>query len=308
MKSKIAITLLSTLVFLILLFPFDDLSDLVTAQIVKASGQTAFLQFEKLNLSLIPHLGLSMQKVDFESPQAPRLHTDELIISPSLSSLLYKKPYGHVIANGLFRGSADLQVSKGDRSETGTAREKIKIKAQKISLHEVQELAQLPVPLQGQLQIDSVIQADLTLKEQPEMDIELQVQQFEIPTASVPTPMGPLVLPEVKMGQIQLKGRLSGGNFLIEKGTLGQGNDDLQGNIKGSLGLTLENRGGMPVPRFESYTFDVELKVKKAFQERASALLFLLDSYKSPTSDGAIYKFKISGMNFYMPPSITALR
>lgn len=307
-KGKIFVGIISTLVFLFLLFPFDDLSDLVSVQVSKLSGNTIYLQFQKLKMSLFPQPGLKMESVYFESVNTPAISIQDLKITPSVSGLIYKKPYGQVSAQGLFKGDVDIALGRGSRSEAGAEREKIEVKAQKVSLLDLKQLAGLPLVLKGQLNLNSEILADPTWKEQPEMDLNVMIQQFELPPASVPTPMGPLTLPELKLGQIDLKGKLSGGNFVIEKGQIGKDSDELHGTIKGSLGVQMENRGGLPSPHFGSYSFEVELKVKKSFQDKASTFLIFLDGYKSPAPEGALYKFKVSGGNFMMPPSITALR
>lgn len=307
-KTKISLTIFSALIFLFFLFPFDDLSDLVSVQVSKLSGNTIYLEFQKLKMSLFPQPGLKMESVYFESLNTPAISIQDLKISPSISGLLYKKPYGQINAQGLFSGNLDLSLGRGTHSENGTEREKIEVKAQKISLHDLKQLANLPLPLKGQVNLNSEIMADPTWREQPEMDLNITVQQFELPVSSVPTPIGPLTLPELKLGQIQIKGKLSGGNFQIEKGLIGQDNDELRGSIKGSLGIQVENRGGIPAPLFGSYSFEVELKVKKSFQDRANTFLIFLDGYKTAAADGALYRFKITGGNFMMPPNITALR
>lgn len=307
-KGKIFLALFSTLAFLFILFPFDDLSDWVSSQVSKLSGNSVFLQFQKLRLNLVPTPGLKMEKVFFQAINTPSLSVEQLTITPSFSGVIYKKPYGQVNVQGFLKGDLDLSLSHAPRSEAGTEREKIEIQAQKISLKDVKQLANLPIQLKGQLQLGSTTLADFTWKEQPESEVDLTISQFELPPSSVPTPMGPLTLPEFKLAQVQIKGRLSAGNFLIEKAVFGKESDELQGNVKGSLGLNLENRGGMPAPVFGSYHFDIELKVKKTFQDKASAFLIFLDSYKSPTPEGFSYRFKLSGENFYAPPTIGALR
>lgn len=309
-KKKIFFALLSTLIFLFILFPFDDLSDLVSTQVSKLSGNTIYLQFQKLKMSLFPTPGLKMEKVFFQASQTPAISLESLTITPSLSGMIYKKPYGQVSLHGLMKGDIELSLSKGARTEGGAEREKLEIHGQKLALKDLKELANLPIQMRGQLQFASTALADATWKEQPEADLDLTINQFELPPASVATPLGPLNLPEFKLGQVFMKGRLSAGNFNIEKGTLGKETDDIHGTVKGSLGLVLENRAGSgtPVPIFGSYNFDIEFTVKKSFQDRASAFLIFIDSYKSSVPEGAVYRFKLTGVNFLTPPTIGALR
>ncbi|MBL7671250.1 MAG: type II secretion system protein GspN [Bdellovibrionaceae bacterium] len=309
-KGKLFFALISTLVFLFILFPFDDLSDLVSTQVSKATGNSLYLQFQKLKMSLFPTPGLKMEKVFIQASQVPSINMESLTITPSLSGLIYKKPYGQVSIHGVMKGDLELSLSKGPRTEGGAEREKIEIHGQKLALKDLKELTSLPFQMKGQLQFSTSALADSTWKEQPEAEMDLTINQFELPPASVATPLGPLNLPEFRLGHILMKGRLSGGNFNIEKGTLGKETDEIHGTVKGSIGLTLENRppAAMPVPIFGSYNFDIEFTVKKSFQDRASAFLIFIDTYKSTVPQGAVYRFKISGVNFMAPPTIGALR
>lgn len=310
-KGKIFATFVSTLFFLFVLFPFDDLSDLVSVQVSKVTGNAVYLQFQKLKMSLFPTPGLNMKKVYLEMINTPALSAEDLTITPSVMGLLSKKPYGKVSVQGLMGGDVDLSLSKGSKSDAGTEREKIDVHVQKIALHDLKQMVNLPAQLRGHLQLNSTILADLNWKEQPDVELDLNISQLEVTQFMIAIPnFGSLNLPDINLGQVALKGRMNNGSFNIEKAVLGKDNDELQGTIKGSLGIVMEDRGGgMPAPRFGSYNFELELKVKKSFQDKAAALLEgFLHSYKTPTPDGAIYRFKISGANFMEPAAIGALR
>jgi hypothetical protein len=226
-------------------------------------------------------------------------------------SVFSKKPYGKVSAQGLMGGNVDLSLSKGPKSDAGVEREKVEVHVQKLSLHDLKQVVNLPAQIKGQVQLNSTVLADLDWKEQPEIDVDLNIHQLEVTQFIVAIPnFGSLNLPDLNLGQVALKGRLNNGSFNIEKAILGKDNDELQGTIKGSLGVTMEGHGGaLPAPRFGSYNFELELKVKNSFQAKASVLLDgFLHNYKTPTADGAIYRFKISGANFMEPAAIGALR
>ena len=59
-KFKFVVLLFSTVVFAFILFPFDDLSDLVSTQVSKATSGRVYVQFDHMNLSLLP-LGLRLE-------------------------------------------------------------------------------------------------------------------------------------------------------------------------------------------------------------------------------------------------------
>ncbi|MFS4460287.1 type II secretion system protein GspN [Bdellovibrio sp. HCB2-146] len=307
-KGKIFVMVVSSFVFLFFLFPFDDLSDLISSQVSKMTNNSFYVQFERLKMSLFPTPGVKMDQVYIESIRTPALSAEELVITPSVAGIIAQKPYGHVSAKGFLKGDVDLNVGKGSRSENGIERQKIEVSAKKISLHDLRGLANIPVLLKGQVNLESTALADLTFQEQPDVDLNMTITQFELPPSNVNTPMGPLTLPDLKLSAVELKGRLAAGRFIIETGTIGKPGDELYGTIKGNIGITIVNRGGSFGQQIGAYNFEIDLKAKKAFQDRAALFLTFIDGYKTPTADGAQYKFKVSANNAMMPPSISPAR
>ncbi|WP_413613296.1 type II secretion system protein GspN [Bdellovibrio sp. HCB-110] len=307
-KGKIFVMVLSALVFLFFLFPFDDLSDLISSQVSKLSNNSIYVQFERLKMSLFPQPGVQMDQVYIESIRTPALSAQELVITPSVSGLIQQKPYGHISAKGLLKGDVDVHVGKGTRTENGLERHRIEVSAKKVSLHDLRELANLPVLLKGQLNLQTMALADLSFQEQPDVEVDMTISKFELPPSNVNTPMGPLTLPDLKLSTVELKGRLAAGRFVIESGTIGKPGDELYGTIKGNIGLTIINRGGSFGQQIGAYNFEIDLKARKSFQDRAALFLSFIDGYKTPTAEGAQYKFKVSATNPMMPPSIGAAR
>lgn len=307
-KGKIFVMVVSALVFIFTLFPFDDLSDLISSQVSQLSNNSVYLQFDKLKMSLFPQPGVRMDQVYIESLRTPALSAQELTITPSIAGLIAQKPYGQVSAKGLLKGDIEIQVGKGTKTDTGLERHRVEVSAKKVSLHDIRELANLPVLLKGQLNLQTTALADLSFQEQPDVELDLSINKFELPPSNVNTPMGPLTLPDLKLTSVELKGRLSAGRFIVETGTIGKPGDDLYGSIKGDIALTINNRGGTFAPQVGAYNFEVDLRTKKSFQDRAALFLTFIDSYKTPTSEGGQYKFKLTATNPMMPPSIGAAR
>jgi hypothetical protein len=307
-KGKLGLMILSALLFIFVLFPFDDLADLVSSQVSKVTNNSVYLQFEKLKMSLFPQPGVKFDQVYIESMSTKALSAQELVITPSIPGLIAQKPYGHVAAKGLLKGDVDLEMSKGTKSDNGVERQKIEVSARKIALHDLRELANLPVMMKGQLNIEGSALADLSFQEQPEVDLNVVINSFELPPSNVNTPMGPLTLPDLKLSSVELKGRLSAGRFIIETGTIGKAGDELYGTIKGNIGITIVNRGGRFGQQIGAYNFDIDLKAKNSFLERAKLFLVFIDQYKTPTADGGQYRFKVSAASPMMPPNIGAAR
>lgn len=307
-KWKFVLLALSTLVFTFLLFPFDDLGDLVTSQVSQLTNRNVFVQFDRMKVGLLPEAGLQLQNVYLEGQGIPPLTATEVTLTPSISSLIAQKPGGTLNVKGLFKGEVELSLKPGTKSENGLARQKINLVANKLNLADIKDFAQLPLSLKGRVNITSQALADLSFTEQPDMDISLQVDKFELPSGNIQTPMGPLTLPEVHLTSINLKGRLSAGRFNIEEGQIGKDMDELKGTIKGGIALQLKMSELGLTPIIGAYDFTIDLNVKKGLQDRATLFLSFLDQFKTPALEGAHYLFKISALSPNIPPSISAAR
>ena len=271
-KFKALVTLFSFLVFGFLLFPIDDLGDLVSVQVSKNTNPPVYLQFDHLNFSLLD-FGISFGNILVETPLTPSLTADELTLSPSLMSLIRQKPGGSVSAKGFLNGEIDVSLSPSGKTETGTDKHAIVIKAQSISVEKLRDVLQLPILMKGKLNVLSNASADFTFKEQPDIEMEVKIDQLELPPSNVQTAFGPLTLPELKLSQVLLKGRLSAGKFLITEGTLGKETDELFGSIKGDMDLALKRDENGIAPMLGAYNFMIDLNAKKSFQDKAGLFL-----------------------------------
>lgn len=306
-KFKFVLMILSVVVFAFLLFPFDDLGDLVTGQVAKMTNNQIFVSFDKMKVGVL-NPGMQFQNVYLETTSMPPLTAQEINVSPAFSMLVNKKPAGSMTANGFLKGDVEVTLKPATKSESGIERQKITLNAKKLSLSDLKEIGNLPLAMKGRMDLSTEAVADLTFTEQPDVDILLKIEKFELPVGNVQTAMGPLTVPEIKLTSVEIKGRLSSGRLNIEKGTLGREGDVLTGEIKGNMGLTLKNTLSGLAPVIGNYDLSIRLNVKKDLQDRASLFLSFLDAYKTPTPDGARYAFKLSAPNAFTPPTPSALQ
>lgn len=306
-KWKLVLMLISTLFFAALLFPFGDLGDLVSSQVSKLTNNRLYLQFDQLRLSLFPAAGVALDEVYLEAQNFPALKSQQLIFTPSISSLISQKPAGSVVLKGFLQGTVEASLKPAKKSENDVPRQALTLNAKKISLNDLRELVELPVMIKGQLDIESKAIADLSFQEAPDMDLTIKIEKFELPAANVQTQMGPLTLPNLKLSSVELKGRLSAGRFQIESGIIGRDADEVKGTIKGGMSMTIQNHNGQIVPIWGAYAFEVDLSIRKSFQDRAALFLSFIDQHKTPLADGARYAFKLSATDPQNPPNITAL-
>lgn len=307
-KLKFLLAFISTGVFLFVMFPFSDLSDRLGADVAKLTNGQVYLQLDSLNLGLFPSPFVGAENISVETPFLPgAISAQHLEVLPSLSSVLWQKPSGKLIAKGLFRGDVEIELKPGKKTEAGVATHLVMLKAQSLSLAEIHKVAQLPMLLKGKLHISTSGTADPTFAEQPDFDIDLRVDQLEIPPWTFNSAMGPLNLPELRLSGVEIKGRLSAGKLSIEKGMIGKPTDELFGSVKGGISILFNNQGGNVRPILGAYSFEVDLNAKKSFQDKASLYLGFLDAFKTQSGDAARYQFKVNATSPQMPPSIGAL-
>lgn len=309
---KILFTFFATLFFLLALFPFSDLSDVISVQISKATQGQIFVQFETLGISLFPDTGLNLTNLSVETPSFGPLNVDELTFFPSIPGLIFQTPSGRMKLRGILKGDLDVALTSGKKTDLGNSTLNVRLQGQSIVLNDLGRIANLPISFNGQLDLNLSGFAEPTFAEQPEVDVELKIDRLEIPPATLESQMGPISLPDLRISKLELKGRLTGGRFNIEKGTLGAAQDDIFGTIKGGVSLTFQNQGGGINIIPGSYNIESDLTMSSGFEARAksplSFVFLLLDNYKSAAANGTRYAFKATGSGPHSPPSLSALR
>lgn len=308
-KWKILLTCTMTIWFLVLLFPFNDLNDTVSAQVSRLTNNRVFIQFDKLSINPFA-ASLSLDKVFVETPMLSTLTADKLSVSPSLSALISRQPGGSLKAEGFLKGDVEVHLAPMPKGSGTVEKAKIDITGKDLNLKDLREVAKLNLPLKGKLQFRSQAIADLTFTEQPEADLAVTIQNFELPPSSISlADMGLINLPEIKLGVVELKGKLIGGKFTIETGKIGTAKDQFYGDIKGDLGITFQSLNGQIVPLLGAYSISLDMKATAAFKERAKFFLSFLDGYKAELPGGATnYKFKVQAASASMAPQFTPLR
>ena len=80
-KFKFVLMVFSALIFTFLLFPFDDLGDLVTAQVAKLTNNQVYVQFDRMNVGILDP-GLQLKNVKSKRCLLPEKH----LLLPARSS------------------------------------------------------------------------------------------------------------------------------------------------------------------------------------------------------------------------------
>lgn len=294
-KLRILAALILIPLFIVVLFPVDDVSDLVTREVAKATHNQVYVTFEHMDLSFLPSPGVAFEQFSLETGPLPPLSIRKLELNPSLMGLLLQKIDASATAEGLFRGNVKVSIKPGKKLENGVTADNIQLQADNLNLNDLRQFAGLPIAIKGQISAKADGQIDMTFASQPDVTIDLTSPQFELSPSTVETMMGPLTLPELKLGKLLVKGRLSGGKFEIFDGVIGKEGDDLVGTIKGTMALEMRNMGGRVMPLATNYEFQVDLTAKKNFEERSKMFLMLIESHRQAEGENGRYRFRISG-------------
>lgn len=312
-KWRYGIICLSLAVTLfVFLFPIKDLNDFITAQVSFFTGRSVYLEFDEMQVSFIPGVSISLEGLDIEARNLSPLRAQKVSASPSLGGLIGMafggeiKPYGVYEAQGFMDGDVRLDISSGEKTENGVEQFDVELNAQDFSLGKISRFAKLPMQMKGTLSLEAKSLVDPTFTEQPDGSMTLNIQRIEIPAASIDSMMGAVPTPSLNLAKIQIAGRINNGRLYIDRGTIGENKDELFGNLKGSIQMNLGLENGRITPRFGAYDFEVDLNMKKSFEEKGQLMLILIEGFKKNTETGSSFKFKMTGQNFMTPPTFRA--
>lgn len=323
-KGFFALVLASAVLFFVMIFPFGDLSDAVTSVIARNSNNQVYLQFDDLDLSVIPAPAVAATGVNADLLSFPTLSINFLKLRPAYLSLLFSPlklvkaargdmesamyagvlALAHVRADGIMGGDVNLDLSP-EKAEQGALTTRADIEIDQLDLNKLQEWSALPVKLQGKISADLGLKVNTAMQEQPEGEFSVKVAKFVLPAGPVMTAMGPINLPTVSMANVLFRGRLAGGKLTLEEGTYGQKGEPAFGRIKGEMAMRfIPSGGGQVVPAIGNYNLTVDLNLTTNF-EKELGFAFLLENYKTPVQGGNRYLMRIQGTDFMNPPVIT---
>jgi type II secretion system protein N len=300
-KREILLTLLCFVFFLFVLFPVEDLSDLVTEQVAKNTQNQVFLNFKSIGIDLLP-LGVTLKSVSVDTPVAPGIKMASLSLAPSLTGLLTFRPGFVARAEGLFGGSLKLAMKGGKKDDAGSRPQNVDLQVEDINLRQLTSFIEAPVEVLGSGSLAWDGEIDPSFRKQPVAEYVLEIKSLKLPAGSAPTMLGPINYPTIEIRGLRLKGRLVNGELIIEDSSIGQAGDSLSGRIKGKMQMALNPQGGQVRPQFGAYDLKLDLTLNKEIEAQLGIFLSLLDKFKTPTGTGSRYAVQLIGSNFYAPP------
>lgn len=308
-KLKIFALFMFFLFFMIYLFPFDDLTDLMTTKVSDLTHNLVYVQAEGMGIHWFPTPGVKLTSVVIQASSFPNVSANELSLSPSILALLKGSVGAHASAVGLFRGDVDLNYEEAEKNKSGQPNQKVQVNVSDVALQTMsqflRDMNMGDYKLQGSLSMNAQAKIDPSFDEQPNANISLNIKNFVFPAYVANTPAGPLNLPELKFKKSNLKSNLAEGKLQIDELSFGDDKDELNCTLKGEIAARMSK--DRPGPDFGAYSFNVDIKVQQSFYNQNGAIFILLDQYKKPMPGGQRYSFKISGENTMAMPRMNAL-
>jgi type II secretion system protein N len=317
-KKKIGFFFASISLCLVLLFPYDDLSDFITLQVTRSTQSNVYLQFDGLSFGFLPQLGIKMDNVVLESVYAPTLALKSLGFAPKMLSLVTGSPGGVIKAYGLFHGDAHIDFGssnqlKIDGPEMGLGLDLTQIRLDEFSRF-LKDSTQFPLSMKGLTQLNSQIYVDPSFKEPPKGDLNLVIKGFEIPASQIPLNMGgarmSFPFPAIKLAEIKIQGQLKDRRLLIKEGTIGKPGNDLNGTLTGDLIVDILPGGQV---KLGGYDIKVNLNLSDSLKAQLSGILGFVDSfqgigekYKFDSLNGVRYTMRLNARSMDSLPRITS--
>lgn len=299
-KFKIFLTFFSAFVFALFIFPYDDLSEVVSAKVSELTNDQVFLQFDRLGFQLFPLPALAVENVAVESHFFPSLQASRISLAPSIMGFLTARPGFNAGAHDVWGGNIDVELQSGKKLDNEAIEQNIRLEVERVNLAKMNESIELPLKLQGSLSGDVALKLDPSFTNQPNGEISVNANELRFPSGTIAIPnLGPLMIPGLSWKKISLEGRLTAGKFSIEKGEIGSANDLLNGSIKGEIEVKIERtNAGQLGSSFGAYSLNVDLNVSDKLDKDLGLFMALAGKYKTATTSGSRLKFKISGRNF----------
>lgn len=309
-KLKFFAVAMFALFFGLIRFPYDDLSDLISSKISEATAGVWYLQFDRLNLAFLPP-GLQMENVLIESARLPTVNAASLKISPWIMGALTAKKGVSVDAEGVFKGHLVLSFKEGETLKSGDRMQNIDVQANRVALPNLSEFLRdgnmLSLAMQGAMDMTSQLAIDPLFDSQPKGNVGIKIGGFSLPSQSFNTQMGPLQTPTLKLGNVNLQTKMGDGKLEIEEMNFGTTKDDMNGKLRGELGLTMRRDASGVRPTIGGYDLRIDMTIRKAFMETASksgaGLAFVMvEKFKSETPQGTRFHFRVKAANAMAPP------
>ncbi len=311
-KMKVVFSVIAFVFFLVVLFPFDDLSDVVTEKIAQATHDQIFLRFDHLGIAFLPP-ALEMDNVTLETPFLAAVKASSMTLTPAIGRLLMLQPGVRFSAAALFKG--DLTGSVGMVKKNNHDQVEFSTKYKNLDLLTISQFFESQWEVSGKANIvaDNGI-FDPSLTDPPKAELEVSAENVGLPNtlpANIPI-LGGTIIPTMKFSDVGVKGRLVNRELIIDESNLGGESDPFRGKVKGKLEVDFRQGPGGIYPQMGGYDLSLNIEMDRSFesdlQKRLPIVYDQITKYKSVTGKGSRYSLRLRSQNPMNPPEVTPIQ
>lgn len=310
-KKKMALLVLFTFLAALMIFPYDDLSDVITAQVYARSGNKVYVQFDSLDLNFVPTPGVDLENVVLEMPGFPSIEVPRLEYGAWIAGAITGKAGGTINAQKLFGGDIEADIKQGEVLKSEQRATTIIADAKKLNLKQVtdflRESGRANMPLKGTADFTTDITVDPAMQTPPNGRVTADVKALTLPISQLlPPPMNSFFasIPELTFSRATVDASMADGRVSIKSLKLGAATDAISANISGNLAMVPGAAGGMQV---SPQNLLVELSIRNDAPSDIVKMSPLIQDFMKVKPDvsptGRTYRFVANGSTFSPAPA-----
>ncbi len=306
-KNKWLVLITFSLLFFLVLFPYESAVLYLTNQLNKQTKSSVQLQYDSFFINpLGPSLVFRNPKI-FMAGNQNAFTAKKLTLQPSYKSLLQLKPGGIITLQWLQEASLSLTVRKTQikKKTTGWL---FHIKAQNFNPFFLSTFFPVMSKVSGKINISIEMLLDPLFETQPKgvwnisgQNIQSRFSSYTIPNN--PT-FGAITLPYFKWNQIHSNGKIQNGEIIISDFSLGENKDTSQIKTRGVLRIDFKKHIASKRIKTQLRQYDIGLDMSLSEDMKNQfypSLDILLSNIGSKTPQGWRYLGLVKGASFSIP-------
>ena len=291
--------------FFLMVFNYQDLETEITKV---ASQQGAYLQFNDLSLGLFPTPSVQLKDLVVTLRQTPEIQMDEVVARPHIPSFLAFKQGVSTDIKGFLGANIEAQLKQTGVTEDNQPLFAFEADVSGLNIEEALSTfaPTLRLPLIASGQINAVLKGSSPqqMDRNTESEFSLTSNNVNLKNIVLDTPLGPLQMPDVKLSQLNLVGRLVNQELIIEESRIGGDGDLVRARIKGQVPVDFGRRG----PQLAGYNLKVEVRLSSQgvneIKARVGDVFGLLQPSQTAGGSAPTYTLNLQSSSMYRPPRI----
>lgn len=306
-KSKWLVLIVFSLIFFLILFPYESAVLYLTNQLNKQTKSSVQLQYDSFFINpLGPRLVFKNPKI-FMTGYQNAFTAKKLTLKPSYKSLLQLKIGGHIILQWSKGSSLSLTVRK-----TQIKRKKLgwlfHINAQNFNPFFLSAFFPIMSKMSGKINISIEAILDPLFETQPKGSWSIRGQNIQSRFSSYTIPNNPtfgtIMFPYFKWSRIHSHGEIKNGEFIISDFSLGENKDTSQIRTRGIFRIDFKKHISSKRIRTQlrQYNIGLDMSLSEDMKNQFyPSLDLLLSKIGAKTPQGWRYLGLIKGTSVSMP-------